>query len=398
MNVRCPPSMTRVLHQWGLKNEIDEMAQVCDRINWYSGPNAEPLGSLILEHFVRDVAANLCFLEHGRLHDLFLKLAKNQGVDIKYNSRVIGADSETGYVSLENGEQVYGDVIIAADGYNSAMRDIVVGEENNTNPEKTLILSFGLPSCVLQGDPELQSVVDSNATSYWLGDGYFCVGNLLNKDRDFAGVVSQKYSGSREVGDWTTAEDIGQTNIDFGKLDTRASVDSLVCENSRIALVGGAAHPLLYGANHNHALGFEDAQALGCLFSRLQCKDQVSQLLTAYNEIRQPWSQFALAHTYRHHQLLRLPVGPEQQARDALMRPTMRRLGDAAAAAAVPDGSIDEPLFRRVWGGDLQLFAYDARERVEDWWSKWGASIVKKSSMATLVVPRVQVSVSTKTE
>lgn len=72
---------------------------------------------------------------------------------------------------------------------------------------------------------------------------------------------------------------------------------------------------------------------------------------------------------------------------------TMRHLD----AAAVPDGHMDEVLFKRVWGDDLRLFMYDAREKVEDWWGQWGASIVKSTNRIS-VAPRVQISVSMKTE
>ncbi|PPQ88184.1 hypothetical protein CVT25_005149 [Psilocybe cyanescens] len=409
VGVRSPPSMTRVLHQWGLKHIFDEIAQLCRGISWYSGPNAEPLGSLVVDDFLKEVAANFYFIQHGTLQDLLERLAKQEGVDIRYNTRVLGADPDTGYVSLNDGGQIYGDVVIAADGYNSALRAIVVGEEDKPNPEKTLILSFALPTAVLEGDPELRSMLVPTLSSFWIGEGYFCVSHMLNKGRDYTGIISHKYSGPQEVNDWTLVHDINQFDIDFGKLDTRvkkllahatsvysriihtkSSVDSLVCENSRIVLVGDAAHPIPHGANHCQALGFEDAQTLGCLFSRLQRRDQVSQLLTAYNEIRQPWSHFALAHTYRHHQMLKMPNGPGQQMRDARMRATMVHLD-------VEDDHMDEVMFKQVWGDDLRLFLYDAREKVEDWWGQWGASIVKGPNR-TSVLPRVQISVSTKTE
>lgn len=55
---------------------------------------------------------------------------------------------------------------------------------------------------------------------------------------------------------------------------------------------------------------------------------------------------------------------------------------------------MDEVLFKEVWGNDLALFLNDAREKVDDWWSQWGASIVKSSNRHSLVPP-VQIEVLT---
>lgn len=88
--------------------------------------------------------------------------------------------------------------------------------------------------------------------------------------------------------------------------------------------------------------------------------------------------------------MLKMPNGPGQQMRDARMRATMVHLD-------VEDDHMDEVMFKQVWGDDLRLFLYDAREKVEDWWGQWGASIVKGPNR-TSVLPRVQISVSTKTE
>jgi salicylate hydroxylase len=104
----------------------------------------------------------------------------------------------------------------------------------------------------------------------------------------------------------------------------------------------------------------------------LQHRDQVSRLLTAYDEIRQP--RCALAHEYEHWQqlLLKAPIGPLQVMRDdALQKTLVHKKGE----------HMDEDSFREAWGIELMLFAHDATDKVKDWWGQWGYMIAKGHSV-----------------
>ena len=66
--------------------------------------------------------------------------------------------------------------------------------------------------------------------------------------------------------------------------------------------------------------------------------------------------------------MLRASLGPLQELRDqALERTLVTQKGQ----------HIDEAVFRDAWGTELDLFAYDATEQVEDWWGQWGYMIGK---------------------
>ena len=113
---------------------------------------------------------------------------------------------------------------------------------------------------------------------------------------------------------------------------------------------------------------------MGCLFSRLQHRDQVPRLLTAYDEIRQPRCVATSEYEYHHQLLLRAPVGPLQELRDkALEKTLVTREGQ----------HIDEDLFRDAWGTELILFAHDATDKVNDWWGQWGYMIAKGCKVST---------------
>jgi len=67
--------------------------------------------------------------------------------------------------------------------------------------------------------------------------------------------------------------------------------------------------------------------------------------------------------------MVRMTAGPEQDARDALLRQSMIH-GDW--------DHMDESAFGSVWGNELALCAYDATEQVDDWWGRWGTLILRK--------------------
>lgn len=89
---------------------------------------------------------------------------------------------------------------------------------------------------------------------------------------------------------------------------------------------------------HNAALALEDAETLGALFSRIQHRTQVSRMLAAHEEIRQPRGSYAQAWEVRKRTLLTAPAGQEQKRRDAGLRRMM----------AYEDSHIDEKRFREM--------------------------------------------------
>jgi salicylate hydroxylase len=170
---------------------------------------------------------------------------------------------------------------------------------------------------------------------------------------------------------------------------SKATPEDLVCDSSKIVLVGDAAHPFLViniapypflvalinprptqpGGTHRAAFIFEDAETLRCLFSRIRGRHQISDFLTAYEEIRQPRCASALEYDRGFHSMVRMPPGPERDARDALLRQSMIH-GDW--------DHMDEAAFRTIWGEELAMYAHDATEHVDDWWMRWGTLISRK--------------------
>jgi salicylate hydroxylase len=117
-------------------------------------------------------------------------------------------------------------------------------------------------------------------------------------------------------------------------------------------------------------MSIEDAMTLSTLFSLPAAKSHTPLLLSAYEELRQPRCAATQASELRKRDFVCLPRGHEQQARDDGLR--------AASMRALLDwDEAEEEYLRETWEEYIDLFAFDAREAVEDWWTKWGSAILR---------------------
>ncbi|KAF8816429.1 FAD/NAD(P)-binding domain-containing protein [Phlegmacium glaucopus] len=403
--MRAPPNMTNLLNQWGLGPILKTSTEECKRIDYYSSSGGL-MGTMPMEdEFLEDLVADFRFIQHGHLQSLLFDLAKREGVTFQFNSRVIGADSASGYVQLQTGERLYADIIVGADGYDSILRPLVTEVEDFQDPDMHLILNLIIPADLLRSDKDLKVFTDPRVWTYWFGDGYVLHGNILNGRQDYSVYIHQNYKLPLQKGDddWRGQCPLQRFGLDVNKFEPRTRkllkmatsvfsrvfrarplLDSFVCDHSRIVLVGEAAHPLLPLGHHSTSLAIEDAQTLGCLFSRLQHRDQLSRLLTAYDEIRHPRCASTQEYEYHHQIMLKAPLGPLQAFRDAAFERTLVRKDRQ---------HMDEDTFRDAWGTELILFAHDATDKVKDWWGQWGYMIAK--SRPEEVVSGIEVSIST---
>jgi len=50
---------------------------------------------------------------------------------------------------------------------------------------------------------------------------------------------------------------------------------------------------------------------------------------------------------------------------------------EARIRALLDWDEAEEDYLRETWEEYIDLFAFDAREAVEDWWTKWGSAILR---------------------
>ena len=165
--------------------------------------------------------------------------------------------------------------------------------------------------------------------------------------------------------------------------------DNWVHESAKVVLIGEAAHPGIVSraspvvsepelmthhnkpsGSHNTSDCIEDAMTLSILFSLPATKHQTPILLGVFEELRQPRCASVQRYVRRKREVATIPHGPGQRRRDALLR---------SQRAFHQEDELDDEFLCNAYTGFVQVYGFDAREAVQDWWAKWGRSIFLRS-------------------
>ncbi|KAJ7472353.1 hypothetical protein B0H11DRAFT_2038711 [Mycena galericulata] len=407
--IRSPPNMTRILNHWGLGPALAKAAVKCPQFIFHQ-PEGEMLGVVQLhEDFLVDLMADFIFIQHGDLQTMLLGLATREGVEFRYNSTVESVDCDNVSVTLEGGERLYADLVVGADGPNSLVRTEVVGEEVKGVRDGHLSLTMAIPTDLMRDDDDLRPLTQDGNWWVWLGPSLLFHGSLVAGRKEYCVIIGLQGVPQETLAQydesWDKTYPIEHFGIDFSSYDIRVQklmklarkvvptvhirrpiLESCVCDRARIVIVGEAAHPLVPSGQHNAGMAIEDAETLGALFSRIQHRSQISRMLAAHEEIRQPRCSYAQDWELRKRAMMSAPLGPEQKARDAGIR-RMMAYNDWA--------HIDERRFREMWGDEMEMFSYFSTEKVDDWWTKWGSLLARDTGKPEVpMTPTVEVSVS----
>ncbi|KAF8802027.1 FAD/NAD(P)-binding domain-containing protein [Phlegmacium glaucopus] len=394
--IRAPPNMTKLLYRWGLGPTLNEKGYKSDRLVYVNGNCGDLLGSIILnEAFLVALLTDMVLIQHSDLFNILYDLAVREGVEIRQNAKVVHADPHSVSVRLDTGETISGDIIVAADGSTSSLRANMMGSPKRSNLEsgkRELMVSFTVETSLLKDDESFKCVLDPTNWITWMAEGTIINTYILNGGKDLVGILWLDYNGPSKEGDeeWSNSRDLESYGLDITSLEPRMQKilklsktvssrifhtgsisEDFVNDRSSVVLIGEAAHPISEGT-HDTALVIEDAETLGSLFSRIQCREQIKQLLTAYEEIRYARCKQMDQSNRPIQELMKCPVGPEQEARDALLHQTLA-YGDW--------DHMDEATFQSVWGTQLSMLVYDANEAVDDWWVQWGSFIARGENL-----------------
>lgn len=211
-----------------------------------------------------------------------------------------------GTVSLEDGETLSADVIIAADGIHSTIRKAVLGRDVKAIPTGFSAYRMMIPNDVLATEaPEFSALLEPTqpyttmmmAHSCRLimgpareGSVYSIVGlvpdDRMNEDADSKqswvsrGDLGQLLETYKDFPEWMKvvfkqAKDIGLWQLrDIDPLETWT--------NGRVILIGDAAHAMLPTQGQGASQAFEDAEALGAFFEDVRgapSRQQVEETL-----------------------------------------------------------------------------------------------------------------------
>lgn len=114
-------------------------------------------------------------LHRADLQSTLAQRASGLGVDIRLGCQVLDVDFENSIITLSKGETVAGDLIIAADGLWSGVRDQFCGLDTPPKPTGDLAYRVTLQTKDIK-DSEVLDLVAIPALNIWIGPGMHAVG------------------------------------------------------------------------------------------------------------------------------------------------------------------------------------------------------------------------------
>jgi hypothetical protein len=146
---------------------------------------------------------------HSDVRDAVLSAARANGATVRFNARVVSFDESRAQVTLENGEVISADVVVGADGINSAMRSsIFEDEEDIIETDQVMFRSVSqsaspwgnaecrrarsdrncstmIPVEKMRADPETAHISIDGTITCWYGDLHCAIGYAAVSFRSF---------------------------------------------------------------------------------------------------------------------------------------------------------------------------------------------------------------------
>lgn len=298
-------------------------------------------------------------------------------MELRLGCRVEDIDFEGAGLTLENGEHLDADLLVAADGLWSKCRErflVSQGKEPDT-PLSTGDLAYRI---VLKTeditDPELRKIVENPSVQFWIGPGSHCVAYslragamynivLLGPDDLPADVARQPASLDEmrklfERWDPVLNRFLDQVkSVDKWKLMHRPELSNWVNERGNFVFLGDACHPMLpylaQGANSS----LEDGAVLGYILSHMTEHGDLPASLRLYERLRKTRGEAIVRETFAQRDDFHMLEGAEREARDKFMLSKMK------------DGrSVINEKFPSRWQCPVVqpwLYGYDAWAEVE---------------------------------
>ncbi|KAF8155331.1 hypothetical protein K438DRAFT_1862619 [Mycena galopus ATCC 62051] len=411
--VRMPPNLTKILFHWGLKEKLRAISVKSEAIHVVLADTGELMGTQLWdEEILQETRGEYLFAHLSDLIALFYDEAVRQGAEISLGTTALTIDAAHGRVTTDVGGILECDVIIGADGISGLVRGVLLAEQRGAqggNGNEPVVAPADRPSMwMYSAVVPKQDIVDTgnelygqphNTLFFWLGSGRGAIGYPVGPNDDFAIIGYAAYDPDGLPAD-TLEKIIADTEPRLTNLFPLVSeslrrqpvlecepLEDWVSHNGRLILVGTGAHPIPPGSIQESAMSLEDGAVLARLFTHLLSRDQITQFLWAFQDIRQTRCAAVTKSESNLMHYMCLPKGEEQEARDAAMRAK-----NAAGAQVLEAGGDQEET--REWLEIKEVFGYDAEDEADNWWMGWGSLKYKSPEFGDPIGIQVEQTVS----
>ncbi|CAD0110242.1 unnamed protein product [Aureobasidium uvarum] len=315
-NVTVLEQARELAEQWGIDKVLEPLAAEPTflAVHRYSDGKVLALQQDFDKKIRAKYGAPFWDLHRVDLQKTLAQRAKDLGVKLRLNSKVISVDFEQSTIHLDDGTTYEADLLVGADGLWSKCRAHFLkqsGKEDAPLPTGDLAYRIVLDLDDLQ-DPELRQWVSKPACHFWIGPRAHVVAYSVRGGKQYNIVLlvpdNLPPDVSRSSGDISEMREIftkwdpilnrfldNVKTVDKWKLMHRPELDS-------------------WGANSS----LEDGAVLGNLLAVVKSKEQLPEALRLYENLRKKRGEAIVRETFAQRNDFHMMDGEEQRARDEL--------------------------------------------------------------------------------
>lgn len=280
-------------------------------------------------------------IHRGDLQRILLDGCQAAGIEIRTSSQVVQvSDDFEAKVKLESGEWISGDVVIAADGIKSSIRQQIAshhGVRDTCKPTGDAAYRVLIPKEEMLGDKRALELLNHNVGMRWMGPGGHVMAYPIKNNSVYNMVLlhPQKKDAPNEES-WTNKgdkqemlsfyhdwDDLVRSLLSYvpdgevmeWTLNSHLPLPSWI--ENKCVLMGDACHPMLPYVAQGAAQAIEDAGVLTCALS---LTDSVPTALSVYEAVRKERAERIQNSAAETRKALHLPDGEEQRKRDEAIR------------------------------------------------------------------------------
>ena len=181
--LQITPNGTRLLEKWGLFSELRNQATEPETFSMYRYD-----GRILAhrENYDQEIKTRygspIWCLHRADLQRALLCRAKQLGAQVRFGAHIQSVDQDNLAVTLNTGETVLGDIIVAADGLRSSTRTFIIEKSLAPEPTGDLAYRILLDAANIQ-EPELKKWLRTTGIHIWVGPGVHAVAYSIKGGR-----------------------------------------------------------------------------------------------------------------------------------------------------------------------------------------------------------------------
>ncbi|KAK9454014.1 hypothetical protein V1511DRAFT_482331 [Dipodascopsis uninucleata] len=369
--IQIPPNSAKILDRWGLLDKIQACSMQPKNFVLRSYRDGKILSVQNMEPYAKEkYGAPYLHIYRADYHRILVEEAERLGVEIHLGCTVTGVDFETPSVSIKGKSEFLADVVIGADGLKSLCRSALVGHPDPPHLTGDLAYRVIVPAKEMLKYDELRDLVAAPMINYWMGPSghavcYLLGGGLYNivliRPDDIPPGQSIAEADLNEMmeffKDWDpklkTLLGLIQSSLKW-KLQNSKEMETWCHPSGKFALLGDACHATLPYLAQGAAMAVEDGATLGALFSKLEDKSKLYDLLQLYELLRKKRTTRVVQGSTDLRDVFHMQDGEAQAERD-------RQMLEMEPFEGYPNRWAD-PVFQKF------LFGYDADREADKAW------------------------------